>query len=263
MEAFYIGLHHECYGWPFRRCMISVNAIARRKSDFKVNEWIMDSGAFGQISRHGKFLMSIKEYCDQIERWHPNAAVAQDWMCEPFILETTSKTVVEHQALTFQSYLALSAAQSRVYILPVLQGFEPLDYVRHIKLYGDTLVENQWVGVGSVCKRNGTPDAIEDVLLAIKQVRPDLRLHGFGLKIQALERASIRALLYSADSMAWSYAGRRQKRSASDPRDALRYAARIETLLDVPVFVQEQLFSWWNNDEETKIVCSAGMREAQ
>lgn len=225
--------------------MVSVNAIARRKSPFKVNEWLMDSGAFSQINRHGKFLMSQQQYLEQIERWRPTAAVAQDWMCEPFTLQRTGRSIAEHQALTIQSYVDLSVA-TRVSILPVLQGFSPVDYVRHVRQYSNLLPPQAWVGVGSVCKRNGNGDAIEDVLLAIKSERGDLRLHGFGLKIQALERASIRALLYSADSMAWSYAGRRQRGTANDPREALRYAARVQALCDVPTFIQDQLFAAWN-----------------
>src|SRR5208282_4648239 len=63
------------------------------------------------------------------------------------------------------------------------------------------LKQGAWVGVGSVCKRNSNPDAIEDVLLAIKQERPDLLLHGFGLKIQALERATCE--LYCIAAILW------------------------------------------------------------
>lgn len=251
MEAFYIGLDHECYAWPFKRCMISVNTIAKRKSRFKVNEWIMDSGAFSQISRYGKFMMSPRQYLEQIERWRPTVAVVQDWMCEPFILQKTGLSISEHQKRTTESYVKLTE-HSPVPILPVLQGFTPHDYVQHIRLYGSILRDaqwegnGQWVGVGSLCKRNGNGDAIEDVLLAIKSERPDLRLHGFGLKIQALERPSVRALLYSADSMAWSYAGGCEKGNAHDPRDALRYAARVQALCDMPAFVQGQLFEAWS-----------------
>jgi hypothetical protein len=77
-----------------------------------------------------------------------------------------------------------------------------------------------WVGVGSVCKRNTNIMAIWMVLDAIKDVRPDLRLHGFGLKKTSLQEPIIRDLLYSADSMAWSFAARREGRNANDWREA-------------------------------------------
>jgi len=229
--------------------MISIMTLRERKRDFTVNEWILDSGAFSQISAHGKFQMSQEEYAREIERWagcgQLVAACAQDWMCEPFILEKTGKSISEHQVLTIESYAQL-APLSAVYILPILQGFEPADYVCHLRAYGDMFEPGQWVGVGSICKRNGNPDAIEDVLLAIKSERSDLRLHGFGIKILALERPTIRSLLHSCDSMAWSFADRMEMGNGHDPRVALRYAARVESLMGEPCFIQEQLFQWWS-----------------
>jgi hypothetical protein len=83
-----------------------------------------------------------------------------------------------------------------------------------------------------VCRRNGNPNAIEDVLLAIKRERPDLRLHGFGIKVAALKRPTVRAVLHSADSMAWSLANRKQNNDAHDPRRALAYAAHIQHIIE-------------------------------
>ncbi|OKH47649.1 hypothetical protein NIES2101_23300 [Calothrix sp. HK-06] len=65
------------------------------------------------------------------------------------------------------------------YIMPVLQGFHPQDYVEHIRMYGTRLKYGAWVGVGTLCKRNGNPREVEAVLSAIKKERPDLELHGF------------------------------------------------------------------------------------
>jgi hypothetical protein len=247
--TFFIGLHHECDAWPFQRAMISINTLRRRKSDFRVNDWILDSGAFSQISKHGRFVMAPAEYALRIDRWRACGnlvcAVAQDWMCEPFILAKTGKSVAEHQALTIQSYVDLSSLSS-VQILPVLQGFTPLDYVRHLRGYGTLLEPSQWVGVGSVCKRNGSPEQLEDVLLAIKSERADLRLHGFGLKIQALESPTVRGLLHSSDSMAWSFADRYEGGNGHDPREALRYVAKVQAIIQEPCFIQPQLFAWWN-----------------
>jgi hypothetical protein len=88
------------------------------------------------------------------------------------------------------------------------------------------------VGVGSVCKRNADPAAIEDVLLAIKRAQPDLLLHGFGLKITALASGLVRDLLYSADSMAWSLQARMAGRNGNDWREAEKYGRRVA---DMPV----------------------------
>jgi hypothetical protein len=228
--------------------MISVNALMKRKSGFRVNQWIMDSGAFSQIVNHGKHVLEPDQYLEYIckfsECGEMVAAVCQDLMCEPFILEKTGLTIEKHQELTMESYCYLRQF-SATPILPVLQGFSPQDYVKHVRMYGEHLAPGARVGLGSVCKRNGNPDAIEDVLLAIKRERPDLLIHGFGLKVQALQRATIRSLLYSSDSMAWSYSGRK-KGDAHDPRQALIYAAQIQEVIKHPVFIQEQLAQWWS-----------------
>lgn len=192
----------------------------------------MDSGAFTEIATHGRYRHSVDDYLGQIERWRQCgkmlAAVSQDYMCEPWILEKTGMSIAEHQNLTIERYDALRG-RTTAYILPVLQGYHPDDYVRHVRAYGVRLADGQWVGVGSVCKRNASPDAILDVLLSIKRERPDLRLHGFGLKKTALEDGGVFGLLHSADSMAWSYAARREGRNCHDWREAARYVHHVRS----------------------------------
>jgi hypothetical protein len=253
MDQFFIGLHHPSDAWPFLRSMISINAIRERKGPFKINDWILDSGAFTEMSTYGRWRTGPEEYAEQINRWKHNgnmlAAVSQDLMCEPFILEKSGLTIQDHQTITIERYLRLIEL-TNVSVMPVLQGYSPDSYAAHVRQYGGLLKHGQWVGVGSVCKRNGNPDQIEDVLLAIKTHRPDLRLHGFGLKMEALKSGTVRALLHSSDSMAWSFAGRKEDGSEHDPRRALAYAAKIETLIRRPMFVQPQLFKWWSEGRE-------------
>lgn len=141
-------------------------------------------------------------------------------------------TIAEHQRRTIAAFRELRSTVSSTYVLPVLQGFAPAEYVGHIRQYADQLEQGAWVGVGSVCKRNASPTSVEAVLWAIHEERPDLRLHGFGLKKTALESPAVNALLYSADSMAWSYAARREGRAANDHKEAQTYVARIA---DAPV----------------------------
>lgn len=245
---FYIGLHHPSDAWPFKRAMISINAIRNRKSDFLVNDWLLDSGAFTEISTHGKWRSPVEEYAKHVVRWsgcgNMLAAVAQDWMCEDFILQKTGLSIAEHQKLTTERYRQLVGLVG-VPVLPVLQGYHAKDYASHIDLYGDLLRPGAWVGVGSVCKRNSNPDSVEGVLRCIKAKREDLRLHGFGLKITALENPAIRSMLHSSDSMAWSFEGRKDG-DANDPRRALEYCARVQSITNNPCFVQNNLFDWWN-----------------
>lgn len=231
MDAFYIGLHQPSSALHFDRCMVSINRIRDRVSDFQVGEWMLDSAAFTELRDYGRYRHTPDVYAAQIRRWagcgRLVAASSQDYMCEPFILARTGLDVATHQRLTIERYDAIKALVPATYILPVLQGFRPAEYVAHIAQYGARLREGQWVGVGSVCKRNADVSAIEAVLVAIKDARADLRLHGFGVKLTALESSTVRACLHSADSMAWSYAARRQGRDANSWQEAAAFAQRI------------------------------------
>jgi len=244
---FYIGLHQPSDARHFTRCMVSVSRLRDRRSDFQASEWMMDSGAFMELKLFGAYRDTVATYAAQIRRWarcgRLIAAVAQDYMCEPFMLARTDMDVATHQRLTIERYDALLMEQTGVYILPVLQGHAPSEYLAHLAQYGARLADGAWVGVGSVCKRNGDPSAIRDVLYTISRARPDLRLHGFGIKRTALSSALVRDYLYSADSMAWSFAARKARRAgdlsrdANDWREGARYARKVAGHYDdLPMF---------------------------
>jgi hypothetical protein len=196
-------------------------------------------GSAGEPARHAEL----------IDQWKSNgnmvAAVSQDLMCEPFILSKSGLAIWEHQKITIERYTRLIRLTDAY---AVLQGYSPESYAEHVRQYGGLLKHGQWVGVGSVRKRIRNPEQIEDILLAIKTQRRDLRLHGFGLKIQALGSGTVRALLYSSDSMAWSYPACRKDSREHDPRRALVYGAKVEAIIRKPMFVQQQLYKWWSDE---------------
>lgn len=235
---FFTGLHHPSDAQNFERCFISINAIKNRKSGFRVRKWIVDCAGFSTLMTHGDHVLSVVEYASQIRRWKTNgqllAAVSQDYMCEPVMLARTGLTIAEHQRKTVERYDDLVAQKTGVYIIPVLQGWMPEDYVSHLKQYGRRLKRGAWVGVGSICKRNNSPDAVLDILAAIHAARPDLKLHGFGLKKTALSRPDIRQHLDTADSMSWSYSARKQGRDANDWREAEKFRHAIDVLSKLP-----------------------------
>lgn len=233
---FYIGLFNLSHAKDFNRSFISFNRLLGRQSIFKVNDWIMDSGAFSQV-QNGGFVYSAERYVEIANRWtsvgNLQAIVSQDYMCEPAILKRTNRTILEHQIYTIRRYDIIQK-YCRAYVMPVLQGYMPDDYVRHLKMYGKRLKEGQWVGIGSICKRNTDPFQIMNILEMIKMEREDLCIHAFGLKVTALAYRSVRDLLYSADSMAWSWGARRQGRGrdANSKYEALKFANRIDNLCD-------------------------------
>lgn len=227
----FIGIAEPAHARRVEPAFISVRRLRRRVGDFKGGEWIMDSGAFSTITRHGGYPHPVSEYAAQIHRWKRCgrllAVVSQDFMCEPEKLARTGLTVADHQRLTIERYVELRALVPDVYVMPVLQGYEPAEYAEHVRQYGDRLAPDAWVGVGSVCQRNRDPRAIAEVLAAILAERPDLRLHGFGVKATALRSPLVRAWLYSADSMAWCFAARRQGRNQNDFREGLRWRRQL------------------------------------
>lgn len=240
---FFVGLHQPSDAEHFDAAFISVNRLRSRRS-MRPRDWIMDSGAFTEVSTHGHYRHSVGEYAAEIRRWsrvgNLLAAVAQDYMCEPWIVERTGLSVAEHQRLTVDRYDALLQEDcAGVYVMPVLQGYAPQEYVAHVRQYGDRLKAGAWVGVGSVCKRNGNVKAIESVLLAIHRERPDLRLHGFGLKTTALSSGLVSHLLHTADSMAWSFAARRDGRNQNDRMEAKKWLDRIKTMpQQIPLIIE-------------------------
>lgn len=195
---FFPGLHQPGDARHFALACISINRLWTRRARVgnRRTSVLVDSGAFTEISKHGRWRNSVAIYAHRLFELHANgvvsivAAAAQDYMCEAFILRKTGMTVEQHQRLTVERYDALLAELMRLFavvraedlpfpVMPVLQGWSPADYVQHIRMYGDRLRPGMWIGVGSVCKRNSKVASVEDVLSAIKEVRPDLRLHGF------------------------------------------------------------------------------------
>lgn len=238
---FYVGLHQPADARHFDLSCISINRIRGRQKPVECDRVLVDSGAFTELHLYGAYRHGVEEYAAELYRLQTQcvvkiaAAVAQDYMCEPFMLAKTGLTIADHQRLTIERYDALKAELDRLFegkcpfpIMPVLQGYAPRDYVRHVQMYGDRLEPAMWVGVGSVCKRNGDPEAIVNVLSAIHSVRPDLLLHGFGVKMTSLMHSGVRHLLYSADSMAWSLAARKQGRDGNSWQEAKAFAERVQ-----------------------------------
>lgn len=240
---FYVGLHVLSHLQHFKLACVSINSFTRdggfRKKMLAVDEdsdILLDSGAFTEIARFHKYRHTPQEYAVTLRRIAHVfgkarvTAVSQDMMCEPFMLALTGLTVRQHQEITIERYRALLAENLPMPLLPVLQGYTPREYIAHLEMYGDLLTPGMWVGVGSVCKRNVSPIDIANVLFAIKWARPDLQLHGFGVKKTALMDATVRKFLATADSMAWSYAARRERNgSQNDWREAERFRASVES----------------------------------
>lgn len=220
--TFYLGTHiHPHLQETDVPLFISRRILANVKRPISYTKWVLDSGGFTELSMYGKWITPPGTYAAQTRWWYDNVsgmqwAAIQDWMCEPFILDKTRLTVVEHQQRTIESYIYLRKLQPRIPWVPVLQGYAPTEYMDHIKQYksaGIDLTILPIVGIGSVCRRQSKDvDEAEDI---IKQVwNANIRLHAFGFKTTGLKKCW--KMLVSADSMAWSYTARIQKLKLSE-----------------------------------------------
>ncbi len=174
--------------------------------------WALDSGGFSELSMFGRWQTTPQQYAQETERWGNllggmRWAAIQDWMCEPFILAKTGLTIYEHQVRTIDNYLNLVAINPELPWIPIIQGWDKSSYHEHIRMYkanGIHLDKAPVVGVGTMCRRQGTTEA-ETILHSIYD--EGIKIHGFGFKITGLQKAV--KYMVSADSMAWSYDARR------------------------------------------------------
>lgn len=209
---FYLGSHQPHWLWLVGRPLfISRRTLVKRKGLAPCGTtWALDSGGFSELSLFGEWQTPREQYSAEITRWADEIggldwAACQDWMCEPFMLERTGKTIEEHQRLTIESFLYLRARHPIV--APVLQGWTLPDYVAHHRMYesaGVDFLAEPVVGVGSVCRRQAS-DEVAEIMRELWSA--GLSLHGFGLKLIGLKKAAY--YLHSADSLAWSFSARR------------------------------------------------------
>ncbi len=210
--TFYLGTHMPHWLREPGPWFVSITTLRKLKKWPRASgKWSLDSGAFSEISKNGKWLVSTSQYVEEVKRAQEEIGqlewcAPQDWMCEPFITAKTGLDVSQHQRLTTDNFLALRARLGAS-VIPVLQGWGIWDYIRHNALYtanGVDLRKERIVGVGSICRRQHMPAA--SMILALLKSE-GIRIHAFGLKLQGLRNN--RAHLVSSDSMSWSFDARR------------------------------------------------------
>lgn len=237
---FYLGIHKP--NW-LREVSVPLFVSRRMLSKWKTppracGTWALDSGGFSELGDYGEWRTTPEQYLAEVRRWRDEVgnlewAAIQDWMCEPKMLKMTGLTVAQHQERTIDSYIELKSAIDFRWT-PVLQGWKAEDYWHHWERYekrGVSLESLPLVGIGSICRRQGTSEA-EDIICSL--AKAGLRLHGFGFKQQGLEVCH--KYLASADSMAWSLNARKNpplpgcvthKNCANCLRWALRWREKL------------------------------------
>lgn len=190
----------------------------------------------------GAWQTSPEQYAEEAQGWMEQIggmdwASQQDSMCEPFITEKTGRTVTAHQQDTVENYHQLVRLAPSVPWVPVLQGWEHGDYIRHLRMWeasGVDLCFLPRVGLGSVCRRQDTSLAEE----LIRDLHAEgIKIHGFGFKLRGLARVA--PFLASSDSLAWSYNARKNqplaeckhRKCSSCLAFAMRWRRRVDSLV--------------------------------
>jgi len=91
-------------------------------------------------------------------------------------------------------------------VVPVLQGFDdPSQWLESLDLYkshGVTPQRFRYWGVGSICMMR-SPPLVHEILSAVRQAMPDVRIHVFGISMNSLKR--VFHLINSYDTSVWVY----------------------------------------------------------
>ncbi|WP_070198708.1 DUF7221 family queuine tRNA-ribosyltransferase-like protein [Streptomyces oceani] len=252
---FFLGTHQPHW---LRLTTAPLFISDRRLREYKTlptarGTWALDSGGFTELQQYGRWETSPREYADRVRRYRDEIggllwAAPQDWMCESVVIQGgagfvgTGLSVTEHQKRTVENGLHLRAIAPDLPFIYVLQGNLTEDYLACAQMYreaGADLASEATVGIGSVCRRQGTLEAAE-IITAVREAVPGIRLHGFGIKTSGL--GAYGRQLTSSDSMAWSYDARRKrfalpgcetkhKNCANCPRFAFRWRERVLTSL--------------------------------
>ncbi len=230
MTRFYLGCHQP--SWleradfalfiSHRRLVKRLGPRARRPLPVARRPWGLDSAAFTELALHGRWTITPADYVAAVRRYreeigHLATVSCQDWMCEEIVraggrignvrFAGTGMSIRAHQRKTVDNALELFHRDVSIPWMPVLQGWSIDDYHRCADLYesrGIDLRALPVVGLGSVCRRSSTGQIVGIVEAMAAR---GYRLHGFGIKSKGLD--SIGHLLAAADSLAWSYRGRR------------------------------------------------------
>lgn len=183
----------------------------------------LDSSGFTAMKLYGGYRWTAEQYADLAKKLNPTWWAQMDFCCEPEIagsraeVERRIQKTIEGLALCQSAASAISIGEP----MPVLQGYEPSDYV------SGPIFDKPFptlVGVGSVCRRhlkgrNGLLAVVDSIHSALP---PHVELHLFGVKGPALETLMNefpRRQLHS-DSCAYGVAARREAKKLGIPKDS-------------------------------------------
>lgn len=172
----------------------------------------LDSAGFVAMMLYWGYRWSLGDYVDFAGRAKPTWWAAPDYCCEPEIARDRAEVLERVERTVFKLDWARQVAADRGVPppMPVLQGWEPDDYLRCAGMMPDLPA---LVGLGSVCRRPlGGRTGVLRVVAALDRALPrHVRLHLFGVKGSAITALAGHPRILSVDSAAWDVSARRQR----------------------------------------------------
>lgn len=154
MKEYFTGTDRFSEAHQLDGAMLSAYALRGRKSPPSVGRWMLDSGAFTQVTNYGDFIQSPADYVRLAVRFQDAGMLAcivsQDYMCEPSVIaelqaQGRQASVRIHQRKSVDRYVQIVDEGIKqglmVPVMPVLQGWEVEDYVDHYHIYRRMLRE--------------------------------------------------------------------------------------------------------------------------
>lgn len=174
-----------------------------------IDRLFIDSGGYSFMKGKGEYTTSDAEYLDFIEEHNPELFALRDYPCEPDVLAEHGRNVRGHQRMTTERHVSLLNALEDRDIdgqpITVIQGWHVNDYLRHIDQLRQRDAVTEYVGIGSVCRRNQESEIRQIVLNIADELSDGTDIHAFGVKGAVLEYPDIRETLSSADSQSYEF----------------------------------------------------------
>jgi len=185
-----------------------------------IEQLFIDSGGYSFMKGKGEYGTSDGKYLDFIEKHGPDLYALRDYPCEPDVLNDHDRTVEDHQRRTLERHVSLLNKHEDRRLderpLSVVQGWRRSDYLDHIEQLRDHGAVTDYVGIGSVCRRNQAPE-IRRIILAVRDALPATTdLHAFGVKGSVLRFREVAEALDSVDSAAYDWSQSRVPSQRSD-----------------------------------------------
>jgi hypothetical protein len=218
---------------------VMINYATKLNEPWDIPNLFIDCGGYSFMMNTdmGDYSTSDAEYLDYVERVEPEKWALRDYPCEPSVLQEHNRTVAEHQQRTTERHRNLMDLQQDRGVpgqpVSVIQGWGKRDYLSHLDTLRSHGVLTDYVGIGSVCRRN-REDEIAKIIHAVRDALPSrCDLHAFGVKVSVLRNAELTHLLTSVDSQAFEFEARysNEKQDWHDVAfEYLRYKKKVDNL---------------------------------